>query len=321
MEKNRNKMIEKMRDKDVKKQNVEQTKELCSSQASIDNGVQASKISILTNVILAIIKILTGIIGNSYALIADGIESTTDIISSIIVLTCLKISAKPADDSHPFGHGKAESIAGIIVSSFLLGAALLIATQSICEILAPHISPKWYTLLVLALVIITKEGLFRFVFKTGCESNSTALTNDAWHHRSDAITSAAVFIGITIALIGGKGYESADDWAALIACAVIIYNGITLLMPSLDEIMDASVSLEINETIREKSQSVDGVIEVEKCRVRKSGLNLLVDIHIIVNANITVKFGHDIAHKVKNKLLDSPLQIADVTVHVEPDHC
>jgi cation diffusion facilitator family transporter len=192
---------------------------------SVESGLMAAGIGMAVNVLLAIIKIVTGIVGNSYALIADGIESTTDIISSLIVWTGLKISSLPADEDHPYGHGKAEPMAGMVVALALLGAAIFIAIQSVREIITPHYAPAWFTLLVLALVIGTKEALYRFVFKVGKELTSTAVKGDAWHHRSDAITSAAVFIGISIALIGGKGYESADDWAALLACSIILFNG------------------------------------------------------------------------------------------------
>lgn len=282
-------------------------------------GVHASGVAIAVNIILAISKIVTGIIGNCYALIADGIESTTDTISSLLVLSSLRISAKPPDSNHPFGHGKAESIAGMLVSLFLLGAALFIAIQSVREILTPHQVPAWYTLVVLSVVIVTKETLYRFVFKIGRTFKSTSLRSEAWHHRSDAITSFAVFIGITIALVGGSGYESADDWAALIACGIITYNGIRLLRPALEEVMDAAAPDEIERTVRKIARDVDGVIDVEKCRIRKSGLSLLLDIHITVDGNIPVKEGHKIGHHVKDQLINSNLQIDDVVVHIEPD--
>ena len=200
---------------------------------SVQKGLMAAGVGMAVNIVLAIVKIVTGIVGNSYALIADGIESTTDIVSSLVVWTGLKISSLPADEDHPYGHGKAESIAGMVVALALLAAAVFIAIQSVREIITPHHAPAWFTLLVLALVIGTKETLYRFVFKVGDELTSTAVKGDAWHHRSDAITSAAAFIGISIALIGGKGYESADDWAALLACAVILFNGYRIFRAAL----------------------------------------------------------------------------------------
>lgn len=285
---------------------------------SVKPGLMAAGIGMAVNVVLAIVKIVTGIVGNSYALIADGIESTADIVSSLVVWTGLKISSLPADDDHPYGHGKAESIAGMVVALALLAAAVFIGIQSGREIITPHHSPAWFTLLVLALVIGTKETLYRFVFKVGNELTSTAVKGDAWHHRSDAITSAAAFVGISIALIGGKGYESADDWAALLACAVIVFNGYRIFRAALGEIMDAAVPSPIQKEIRALSSSVPGVVRVEKCRSRKSGLGLFVEIHVEVDGDLTVRRGHEIAHEVTSHLKSSALSVQDVMVHVEP---
>jgi len=278
----------------------------------------AAGIGMAINVVLAIIKIVTGILGNSYALIADGIESTTDVVSSLIVWTGLKVSALPADDDHPYGHGKAESIAGLVVAVALLGAALLIAVQSVREIITPHHGPAWFTLLVLGLVVVTKEIMGRFVFRVGDELGSTAVKGEAWHHHSDAITSAAAFLGITIALIGGEGYESADDWAALLACAVILFNGWRIFLAALGEIMDAAQPEAVRQQIRQLSAGVPGVACIEKCHVRKSGLGLLVEIHVEVDGSITVREGHEIGHKVSDCLKASSLSIQHVMVHVEP---
>ncbi len=278
----------------------------------------AAGIGVAANIVLAILKIVTGILGNSYALIADGIESTTDLISSLVVWTGLKISALPADDDHPYGHGKAESIAGVIVASALLAAALFIAAQSVREIITPHHAPAWFTLLVLALVIASKETLYRFVFKVGAELTSTAVKGDAWHHRSDAITSAAAFVGISIALLGGKGYESADDWAALLACGVILFNGFRILRAALNEIMDTALPVSLQDEIRRISSSVPGVIRIEKCHTRKSGLGRFVEIHVEVDGDMSVRRGHEIAHDVTNRLKASSLSIQHVVAHIEP---
>jgi cation diffusion facilitator family transporter len=278
----------------------------------------AAGIGMAVNFVLAIVKIVTGIVGNSYALIADGIESTTDIVSSLVVWTGLKISSLPADEDHPYGHGKAESIAGMVVALALLAAAVFIAVQSLREIITPHHAPAWFTLLVLALVIATKETLYRFVFKVGAELTSTAVKGDAWHHRSDAITSAAAFIGISIAVIGGKGYESADDWAALLACAVILFNGYRIFRAALNEIMDAAPPDPLQTQIRQLASSVPGVVRIEKCRARKSGLGLFVEIHIEVDGTLSVQRGHEIAHQVSDRLKSSSLSIQHVVAHVEP---
>jgi cation diffusion facilitator family transporter len=285
---------------------------------SVQKGLMAAGIGMAVNIVLAIVKIVTGVLGNSYALIADGIESTSDIVSSLVVWTGLKISSLPADEDHPYGHGKAESIAGMVVALALLAAAVFIGIQSVREIITPHHAPAWFTLLVLALVIGTKETLYRFVLKVGDELTSTAVKGDAWHHRSDAITSAAAFIGISIALIGGKGYESADDWAALLACAVILFNGYRIFRAALNDIMDAAPPDPLQNQIRHLASSVPGVVRIEKCRARKSGLGLFVEIHIEVDGNLSVQRGHEIAHQVSDHLKSSLLSIQHVVVHVEP---
>ena len=210
--------------------------------STVETGLRLSKLALLINAVLAAIKIAAGVIGNSYVLIADGIESTADIFSSVVVWGGLRVAVIPADENHPYGHGKAESVASVVVSMVLLGAALLIAAQSVREIMTPHQAPHWFTLPVLLAVIVIKETMFRLAFRVGSSIESTALKSDAWHHRSDALTSAAAFLGITIALIGGPGYESADDWAALLACGVIAWNGFRLLRAAMDEVMDATVS-------------------------------------------------------------------------------
>ncbi|MDR4508320.1 MAG: cation diffusion facilitator family transporter [Candidatus Brocadiaceae bacterium] len=287
---------------------------------SLESGIKAAILGIMVNTGLAIIKIITGFTGHSYALIADGIESTADVISSVIVWSGLRISAAPPDPKHPYGHGKAESIAGLFVSMLLFGAALFIIIHSIKDILVPHKAPEWYTLIVLMFVIITKEILFRFVISIGDAIDSTALRGDAWHHRADALTSAAALIGISIALIGGEGYESADSWAALFACVIITFNGIKIFRTALDEVMDATVpQMTKDETVRIAKQ-VEGVLSIGKCRIRKSGITLLVDIHVQVEGKMSVKESHAIAHLVKDELIKENLNISDVVVHIEPYH-
>jgi cation diffusion facilitator family transporter len=275
-------------------------------------------LSAVVNLLLAAAKILAGVLGGSYVLIADGIESSADIVSSMIVWGGLRFAALPADANHPYGHGKAEPIATITVSLVLLGAAVMIAMQSVHEILNSNEAPKKFTLVVLIAVVAIKETMFRLSWRTGSNIESAALKADAWHHRSDALTSAAAFVGISIALLGGKGFESADDWAALVACGIIAWNGVRLLRGALDEVMDASVSPIVVEQVREIAGNVDGVVEIEKCRVRKVGLHLALDIHVVVNGDLPVRRGHQIAHEVEAKLRNSQYPINDVVVHIEP---
>ncbi|APG59483.1 cation diffusion facilitator family transporter [Christiangramia salexigens] len=282
-------------------------------------AIRSSYFSIAGNAILAIVKAITGIFGNSYALIADAIESTTDVFSSLLVLFGLKYSSKPADENHPYGHGKAEPLITFLIVGFLIVSATVIAYESIANIRTPHEVPEPYTLIVLAIIIIIKEIFYRFISKKSAETKSSVLKADAWHHRSDAITSLMAFIGISIALIMGKGYANADDWAALLASGFIIYNAYLILRPALGEIMDEHMYEDIEEKVRKVAESNPGVVETEKCYIRKTGMTYHIDLHIAVDAEITVKAGHEIAHRVKDQLLEKIPQIADVLIHVEPD--
>jgi cation diffusion facilitator family transporter len=282
-------------------------------------GMKSTLVGIMFSFLLVIIKGMAGYLGNSYALIADAIESSSDILTSIIVIIGLKIAAKPPDEDHPYGHGKAEPIAGMVVSISLFIAAAVISYQSIREIIIPHHAPAPFTLWVLVIVVIIKESLFRYVYSVGSAVGSVAVRNDAWHHRSDAITSLAVFIGISIALIGGKGYEEADDWAALAASCIIIFNAFRMLKPAVMEIMDTAPSTDIKERIIAITRIVDGVLYIDKCFVRKMGLEFFVDIHIIVDGNISVHDGHLISHRVKDKLKKDIPRIEDVLIHIEPN--
>lgn len=281
-------------------------------------GFRAVLLGITINALLAVIKITAGIIGTSYALIADGIESTTDIFSSIIVWSGLKIAEKPPDRNHPYGHGKAEAISAMIVAVLLLSAAVVIVVNSIHEIALPHHAPAPFTLLVLVLVIITKEFLFRRVFKVGNDIESTALRTDAWHHRSDAITSAAAFLGISVALIMGPGYESADDFGAIAASVIIVINGIRMLKFSIADIMDEAAPVELKNKIISIVESIEDVKEVDNVKIRKSGLYYLVDLTIHVNGDLTVFEGHELSEIVSDMLKNANLSIQDVMVHTEP---
>lgn len=275
-------------------------------------------VGVAVNAALAVLKILTGVFGNSYALIADGIESTTDIVTSLVVWGGLRVAITPADDKHPYGYGKAEALAGIVAALALQGAAVIIAIQSVREILTPHHLPHWSTLIVLILVVTIKECLARWVGKIGSEVESTSLQADAWHHRSDALTSLAAFLGITIGLVGGPGYEPADDWAALIACLIITYSSFRLLWMAVRDLLDASPPKHFEEQVRVLALSVDGVQAIEKCRIRKSGTAYFVEIHVEVDGCATVQQGHDIGGHVRSVLRESPLRIADAFIHIEP---
>ncbi|MGL2967548.1 cation diffusion facilitator family transporter [Flavobacterium sp. XGLA_31] len=283
------------------------------------SAIKATYFSLIGNACLALVKGLAGIFGNSYALIADAIESTTDIFSSFLVLFGLKYSNKPADDNHPYGHGRAEPLITFIVVGFLITSATIIAYESIQNINTPHNLPKSWTLIILGIIILWKEYSFRKVMQRGIETNSSSLKADAWHHRSDAITSVAAFIGISIALLLGKGYEAADDWAALFASGFILYNSYLIFRPALGEIMDEHLYDDLILDIRQVSHKVEGVIDTEKCFIRKAGMKYHVDLHATVDANISVKEGHDIAHLLKDTLRHEIPQLGHVLIHIEPN--
>jgi len=284
-----------------------------------DRGAQAAIGGILISVALAAVKIIAGILGNAYALIADGVESMLDILSALVVLGSLRVAAQPPNQRFPYGYGKAESLAGMAVSVALFVAAAGIAIQSVREILTPHHLPAPFTLFVLVGVVVVKELLFRKLHRTGGEIGSLALESDAWHHRSDALTSIAAFIGISIALWAGPGYESADDWAALFACGVIAFNGYRIFRASLRDVMDAAPPPEIEQQVRSIAESVEGALATEKCNIRRSGLGFFVDLHLIVDGDTPVRDAHEVGHQVKDALLESRLSIHDVVVHIEPD--
>ena len=284
-----------------------------SSQA-----IRATQIGIVFSLLLVFLKGISGHLGHSYALIADATESGADVLSSGILWLALRYAQRPPDKGHPYGHGKAEPIAAIIIGLFLFGAAAWIAYHAVVFIQTPHLLPKSYTLIVLLVVIIVKELLFRYVMKIGKRLHSQAVIADAYHHRSDAITSVAAFIGISIALLCGKGFEGADDWAALLACLFIIYNAVKIIRPALSEIMDGAPSDQLIAEIKKIAALHVEVKDVEKCFVRKMGLDYYVDLHIQVEGTINVYDAHQVAHQVKDELLHANLNIKDALIHIEP---
>jgi cation diffusion facilitator family transporter len=281
-------------------------------------AIRVTQLGIGISIVLVIVKSISGHIGHSYALIADATETGADILSSSLLWIGLVIAAKPPDADHPYGHGKAEPIAAIVVSLFLIAAAIWIGWHATHFIVTPHELPQRFTLFVLFFVIIIKEIMFRYVSRIGKQIDSKAVKADAYHHRSDAITSIAAFIGIVVALIGGKGWEGADDWAALIASCIIFYNAVKLLMPALAEIMDTAPSRDIVSEIRQQAIKINQVKEVEKCYVRKMGFDFFVDLHIKVDGSLSVAEGHRIAHLVKDSILKNNNHVKGVLIHVEP---
>lgn len=284
----------------------------------LERSLRATFIGLATNVLLSAVKLVAGIVGHSHALVADACESLTDIFSSIIVWRGVVVAAAPADEDHPYGHGKAEPLAAAVVSAILLVVASWIAIEALHDIGQPRTAPKIFTLLVLLGVIIIKEGLFRFVSREADSVESAAVRADAWHHRSDAITSVAAAIGISTALIGGEKFAWADDAAALAAAGVIAWNGWRLLRSTLGDLMDTAPDREIKNEIRHLAETVPGVAGVEKCFVRKMGYQLYVDMHLEVDPQMTVLRSHEIAHEVKDTIRDAMPAVSDVLVHIEP---
>ncbi|WP_299759132.1 cation diffusion facilitator family transporter [uncultured Pontibacter sp.] len=281
-------------------------------------GLKTTLIGIVFSGFLAIVKALGGIFGHSFALVADAIESTADIFTSTMLWLGLKWSSKPADQNHPYGHGKAEALVAIGIALALCAAAILIAKESILNIQSPHKSPAPFTLIILLVVIVTKELLYRFVLKTGLETNSDAVKADAFHHRSDAITSGAAFIGITIGIVGGEGYEVADDWAALLAAGIILINAYKIVRPAIGELLDEDLDPELNNRVAALAEEVPNVVKVQKCHTRKMGVMNHADLHIWVDKNMTVEQGHVVAHEVKDNIQQHLPQFIDVMIHVEP---
>ena len=281
--------------------------------------MKSAILGICVNFGLAVAKCSAGLLGNSFALVADGLESITDVFSGLVVYFGLKIAVRPPDADHPYGHGKAEPIAALVVSLALMAAALAITYEGIREITEPHGAPAPYTLVVLAGVLIIKELLFRHVVSVGDSISSIAVKSDAWHHRSDALTSAFAFVGISIALLGGPGWEPADGWAAVGAALVILYNAWKQLRLAILELSDVALHPDVESQIRAISGSVPGILGLDKCFVRKMGLSLYVDLHIVVDGNLTVREGHLLSHRVEDEILRAMQSVAEVLVHIEPE--
>ena len=283
-----------------------------------ETATRTALLSMFSNAGLAITKGITGVLGHSDAMIADAIESTADVFASLLVIFGLNYSAKPADENHPYGHGKAEALVTFAVVGFLLISATIIAVESIRNLQQPQEKPEVFTLYVLGVIILIKEFSYRYVKKKSEETNSSSLHADAWHHRSDAISSVMAFVGISIALIFGKGYEKADDWAALLASVFIVYNAFLIFRPALGEIMDEHLHDHVIEDIRRLSTNIDGVLDTEKCLVRKTGMVYIVDLHVEVDGKLSVFDGHEISHRLKDYLMEQMPEIADVLIHIEP---
>jgi len=286
-------------------------------ELDVHRGLHSSLLSIVSNFFLALSKCFAGFLGHSFALVADGIESLSDVFSSTVVYIGLSVSLRPPDKEHPYGHGKAEPLSAAIVSLAMAGAAFAIAGESISLIRHPHPLPRAYTLWVLLAVVAIKLFLWRYIFSVAHIIESTAVRVDAWHHLSDAITSLFAFIGISLALLTKDARM--DDWAALCASPVILFSAWRQLQSPLAEILDTAPPPEIERQVRQVAELVPGVVGLEKCFVRKVGFRYYVDLHVIVDGDITVRSGHAISHRVEDRILDAVNRVAKVLVHIEPE--
>lgn len=281
-------------------------------------SIRLAQAGMLVNAVLAVVKVIAGILGHSYALIADGIESVADVFGSAIVLGGLRMAKRDADVTYPFGYGKAEALSAAAVGMLLVGAAIGISIEAIREIIIPHHAPAPFTLVVLVGVVLIKLGFFRLVRRHALATGSTAVNADAWHHWSDAITSLAAFIGISIALIGGPGWEEADDWAALLAAAVIAWNGLRVMRPALEELMDRAPDEGLLQRVEQAARSVDGVLATEKLKMRRAGTSYYVDLHVQAEPSLTLYDAHVLSGKVKSAVRHHVPQVAGVLIHMEP---
>lgn len=285
---------------------------------AVRRGMRSALIGMCVNAALAVVKIAAGIVGHSQALIADGIESTADLVSSLVVWSGLRIASRTADEHYPFGYGKAEALAAVLVGLLLFLAAVAIAIESVRQILTPHHTPRAFTLLVLVGVILVKELWFRRVLRLGVAVGSTVVSADAWHHRSDAITSAAAFVGISVALIGGPGWESADDWAALLASVVIVYNAVGVVRPAVHDLMDRAPAEAMLSRVAAAARGVPGVRAIEKLKVRKAGMGYYVDLHVQADPQMALRDAHVLSGMVKSAIRSAVPEVHGALIHMEP---
>lgn len=278
-----------------------------------------AQLGLVVNTALAVVKGIAGVAGHSYALVADAIESLSDVFGSLVVWGALSIASRDADDRFPFGYGKAESLAAVVVGLMLGGAAVAIAIAAVREILTPHHAPAPYTLVVLVVVVLVKETLFRRIARAGEASASTALAADAWHHRSDAITSVAAFVGISVALLGGPGWEQADDWGALVASAVILTTAFRTLRPAVLELMDQAPEDEVRATVGTAVQSVAEARGFHRLRLRRTAGAYFIAVDVQADPALTLHEAHVVSGRVKAAIRAALPATSAIIVHMEPD--
>lgn len=287
-------------------------------RGDLRRGMRAARAGILVNAVLALVKGAAGVLGNSFALIADAVESLGDILGSVVVWSGLRVSAIDADQDHPYGHGKAESIAAALVGLFLLAAAAWIGVRAVKWIITPHPVPAAWTLAVLALVIVVKETLFRRVLRLADDLGSQVVAADAWHHRSDVISSLAAMVGVAIAVIGGQAWYWADEAAAIVAGGFIARNGWRIVLPALHDLMDGAPEGNLEAQVRAAAEAVPGVCATEKLMARRVGTRVWVDLHVHADPSMPLRESHILSGMVKSAIRRAVPAVENVLVHMEP---
>ncbi|HVX59368.1 MAG TPA: cation diffusion facilitator family transporter [Pirellulales bacterium] len=281
-------------------------------------AARAARLGLLVNLALGVAKLAGGLLSGSFALVSDAVNSLGDAVTSMVVLFAFRVAQRPPDAEHPYGHSRAEAIAAANVALFIVLSALMIGWEAGRRSMAVHPTPPAWTLWLAAVNVAIKEGLYRYKMAVGLRTGSTLMMANAWDHRSDALCSLAVFVGLGLAIWGGPAFHLADEMAALVVAAAIVWSGVRLFRQSASELMDVQANEQFVEQVRRAARSVGGVQGVEKLWLRKSGLEYFADIHIQVSPQITVAAGHEIGHRVKDRLLDEFASLRDVLVHLEP---
>lgn len=279
-------------------------------------GVRASWITIIVNVILAVLKVSAGIIGHSSAMIADGAHTLSDVLTTFVVLLGLKISSKEADEGHPYGHEKYESVFAKVLSILLMITGIFIGYEAIKVLTSSEVkTPRVIALIAAFLSIVVKECMYWYTIKIAKKIKSISMEADAWHHRSDAFSSIGTFLGVLGARLG---FPVLDPIAGIIVSIFVIKVGVELYIKSVKELVDESASEEIINTINERTKSIDGVRGIKNLKTRVFGNKIYVDIEILVDSYISVKLGHDIAELVHDRLEEEISDIKHCMIHIEP---
>lgn len=289
-----------------------------SVEAMYRSAVRAAAAGLAVNLILGVVKLVGGIVGNSFALLSDAVNSIGDSLGSVIVLVALRVAQKPPDEGHPYGHTRAEAVAGLSVAWLIAFSAVMVGWEAITHISERHMPPAAFTLWIAAANVVLKEALYRVNKSIGERIGSQSLVSNAWDHRSDALCSLAVVLGIAAVRWGGSRFMWADEVAALVVVAAILWSATQLLRNNAAELMDQQADDATVDAIRQAALAVSGVRAVEKLRVRRSGMECFADIHIEVDPEMTVEHGHKIGHDVKKRLVGSITSLRDVLVHLEP---